>query len=403
MARRAAWTSSLLLPVLLLAPACLDFDAVYAGYCDAGRCGPDGGGGGSAGGGAGGGSVGGGAGGGASGGGAGGGTAGGGAGGGAAGGGAAGGGSGGGTGGGGGGGGALTCDAGLCFLRSYDVPSRYVSTVWAASSTSVIAGASGGRTVHWDGQQFTTSQLPQSTGSLWEIAAASPTEYWAVGQPASVIHGWNGTAWVPYTSLTATGSYYGVVAPTPGFALAASTYGEVMTWNGSAWTRGAVLGSVTPYDVTACSPSTAWVAMGNGQIFQWTPGGGLVLSYDGGTSIDALWCDPVEGVWAVGTAGVMLNAPLDGGPFRAFDSGTTVPLNTVFVSPAGDLWVGGNVRTLVRWRNGGRGERTAYNEPPYGLGYFTDIHGTGNELWVTGNYAPASGDGGIIVHYVVGP
>jgi hypothetical protein len=378
---------------------CLDFDGAYNGYCDAGRCAQDDGGSGGGSGGSGGGTGGsGGTGGGT--GGSGGGT--GGAGGGTGGSGGAGGGTGGTGGAGGGGADPLLCDAGLCYVRHYDTPLRNMEAVHQAAPNSVFAGALGGITIRWDGTGFMPFQLPQTTGQVWAISGTGPSDYYAVGSPGSVIHRWDGANWIPHQGLLPSYSYYGVWAPAPGRALAASYDTHVMSWDGAAWTVAASNTTFGSEDIHGCNQSEAWLPTYEGKIMRYTPDGGLRLIYDGGTALSSVWCHPVGGVWVVGYSGTVLRSQPDGG-FAAFDAGITNNLYTVWVSDAGDVWMGGSVRTLIRYRNFGAGARTAYNVAPFGLGYYTDLSGLNDELWLTGNYAPASGDGGAVVQYRVGP
>ena len=386
---------------------CFNFDAAYARYCTYNRC-PDGG---AAGGGAGGGS-GGGSGGGVAGGGGGG--VGGGSGGGVA------GGSGGGTGGGGTGGGdagidggadagppdagGLFCDAGLCFVRSYDIPKLQMWTVWAVSPNEVFAGGFNGTVVRWDGTNFNPTKTPGMTGDIWAVHGATANHVWAAGTPGFNTNRWNGTDWVPYTQTAGSGSIYGVYGLPDGVqALAATSDGHVLRWTGTAWTLAGSTPSTadTFDDITGCDADNAWMVTYEGLIYRYQADAGVMLEYGGAVSLDSIFCHPTAGVWAVGSGGLVLKRDDDAGTWAPVSLGLTTNLNGVWISPAGETWIAGGTRTLVRIVDGGA---VPYNLPPYNLGTYTDISGAGNSIWVTGLYSPnATYDGGLIVQYVVGP
>ena len=185
----------------------------------------------------------------------------------------------------------------------------------------------------------------------------------------------------------------------------AVTYnGEALEWNGSSWTLGPNIGSSwTPNKIHGCTGDEAWVPMNEGSIFHYRSDGGFSSVYSGSVGLESVWCDVWSGVWVVGGSGTVLHDAWDDAGFQLFDAGTDVRLYAVWVSDAGDVWFAGQQRTLLRYRTWGGGERTAYNVQPFGLGAYTDVHGVGDELWVSGLYSLAAGDGGVMVQYKVGP
>jgi hypothetical protein len=392
---------------LLFLAACFDFDGAYAHYCagrlcDGGSASGGGVGGGAAGGGAGG-SVGGGVGGG------GGGSAAGGGGGGSAvggGGGSAGGGTGGDDGGNRDGGfdaGVATCDAGLlCFTRSYDTPKKVMQTVWAANPNEVWSAGDEGTVVRFNGTGFTPMLLPQTTETQFALWGTSPTDIWSVGVPASVTHRWDGSAWVPINSV---GTYnsYGVVAFTPSSAYAITYRSELLTWDGTAWNHGPIDPNTNFYALHACTADEAFVATDDGRIFRYAAdAGALTLEYtDPSTrNIYALFCsETASGTWAVGETGLVVQR-LGGGVWQPVPLGLTHGLNSVWISPEGTVWLAGDFRTLVKVEDGGM---TSYNLPPYNIGWYTDVFGIGDDLWVSAGYnTSATYDGGVMVQYRVG-
>ncbi len=385
---------------LLLLAACFDFDGAYNRFCASEHC--DGGSGGGAGGGAGGGGTGGGKDGGAGGGGTGGGLGGG------AGGGSAGGAGGGGTGGGDAGtdagvdAGVFTCDAGqLCFVRSYDTPKKVLQSVWAATPNEVWAAGDQGTVVRWNGAAFTPMLLPQTSGNQYALWGTSPADVWAVGSPGSITHRWNGSTWIP---ITTPGSYssYGVVAFSPSSALMITYASEILSWNGTAWAHGPLDSSPSYYGLTACTPDEAWVSTGDGRVFRYQADAGTVaLEYTapGTPSLNALFCSPTEGVWVVGGSGTVARRQA-GGVWTTLPTGNAASLNSIWISPQGTVWLAGDNRTLLRLTDAGV---EPFNLPPYNLGFYSDVFGVGDDLWVSGGYSQVAGfDGGVMIQYRVG-
>jgi hypothetical protein len=96
---------------------------------------------------------------------------------------------------------------------------------------------------HWDGGAWKVVLNPNpGTGSraFWGVAAAGPTDVWAVGQynslTASLIEHWNGFTWsvVPSPNV---GMLLGIVVRAPNDIWASSFGAFVLHWDGSTWTR----------------------------------------------------------------------------------------------------------------------------------------------------------------------
>jgi hypothetical protein len=287
-------------------------------------------------------------------------------------------------------------------VRSYDTPKRQLETVWAATPTEVWAAGDTGTVVHWNGSTFTPMLLPQSGGTQYALWGTSASDVWCVGSPASITHRWNGSAWVPITSLGSYGSY-GVVAYAPDNALAISAASSVLAWNGSAWSVQLLDTNTNYYAIHGCNADEAWISTDDGRIFHYVPdGGALALEYTdpSASSIDALFCHPTEGVWAVGSGGKVIRR--QAGAWTPYSIGAvTNALTSVWVSADGTAWIAGDSRTLLRISDGG--VIVPFNVPPYNVGSYTDLFGIGNDLWITGRYSQVGGfDGGVMLQYRVG-
>ncbi len=363
-----------LIPFLVLALAgCFNFEGAYDRYCQLNKCSDGGTGGGAAGG------------------------------------------SGGGAAGGGAGGGGVadagpadagppTCDAGLCFVRSYDVPKLQMWSVWAVSPTNVFAGGFNGTVVRFDGNTFAPTTTPLMTGPIWGVHGAAPTNVWAVGSTGFNTNQWNGASWVPHTNPAGNGSMYGVYGLPNGIeALSITSQGQVLRWTGTAWTVAASV--MTPgnwfEDIHGCDGDDAWLVTYEGSVYRYSSDGGMVREFTGTTNLDAVYCHPTTGVWAVGSSGLVLARDNDAGSWSTVNLGLTANLNGIYISSAGEPWIVGSNRTLVRVVDGGA---VSYNLPPYNLATFTDVAGTGDSIWVTGLYSQsATFDGGVIAQYLSTP
>ncbi len=158
--------------------------------------------------------------------------------------------------------------------RLYNVAAVSATDIWA-----VGLNPSGSLIMHWNGTAWTRSSEP---GFLVGAAATSPDNAWAVGgsnwfdPDATVIYHWNGSDWArqPSPNPPSGGYFNGVAAtsasdawavgqtgPGPGEGTSPSDRTLIEHWNGTAWTT---MPSPTPAPaggltrVAVVSPSDAW-------------------------------------------------------------------------------------------------------------------------------------------------
>jgi hypothetical protein len=157
------------------------------------------------------------------------------------------------------------------------LPYTALDQVKAFSPTDAWAvgvGPSGTQTAatltHWNGASWTRAATPFTTSlslSMNAIAGASPSDIWAVGQAQSsgyhnkvrhsvVLH-YNGTGWA-HVAVPDTGGLIGVAAISPADAWALSWDGNVLHWDGTAWTiKTKFIGGSA---IAAVSPTDVWIA-----------------------------------------------------------------------------------------------------------------------------------------------
>ena len=108
-------------------------------------------------------------------------------------------------------------------------------------------------------------------------------------------------------------------------------------------------------------------------------------------------------MWAVGNSGLVMVRDPKTEAWSPRSVGVTNALYTVWISPAGEAWIAGTLRTLLRVATDAG--IASYNIRPYDLATYTDITGsTDDSIWVTGLYSQnATFDGGVIIHYLATP
>jgi hypothetical protein len=260
--------------------------------------------------------------------------------------------------------------------RLYDVAAHSASDVWA-----VGLDPSGSLIMHWNGTAWTSSSEP---GFLEGVAVTSPDNAWAVGGSnwfdpnATVVYHWNGSDWgrQPSPNPPSGGTLNGVAAasasnawavgqtgPGPGEGTAPSDRTLIEHWNGTAWTT---VPSPTPTTtgsltrVAVVSPSDAW-AVG------WTsPGSGT-------NALTEHWN---------GTAWTVVPVPAS--------AGTGIQLNAVTAISARDAWAVGTTTTgpalhgvILHW-NGTTWKRAATpaNQPD---GYLFGVSASSaSNIWAVG-------------------
>ena len=91
----------------------------------------------------------------------------------------------------------------------------YYSSVWAASPDDVFVagGVTGGVVEHFDGQTWTTMEIPGQTPALIWVFGFAPDDVYAVGERGAFIH-YNGTVWERLDSNTSK-TLWGAWGPAP--------------------------------------------------------------------------------------------------------------------------------------------------------------------------------------------
>ena len=174
--------------------------------------------------------------------------------------------------------------------RLYDVAAASASNVWAVGLND-----GGSLIMHWNGAAW--SSLSENEGGfLYRVATTGASNAWAVGgtdwfSPATLIYHWDGTAWTRQASPNPpSGGYFeGVAAASASDAWAVGEYGTggpgndtgladrtlIEHWNGSSWAT--VPSPVTPGPAGALS-GVSVVSPDDAWAVGWTGDGSSTFS-----------------------------------------------------------------------------------------------------------------------------
>jgi len=214
---------------------------------------------------------------------------------------------------------------------------RDIRRIWAVSPTDVWAVGDGAKILHFDGTGWSVVPPPSGVGEdLYGLWGSGPSDLWAVGIFGRILH-YDGSAWSVKQSPT-TNSLYGIwgISKSEVFAVGASPSpggmpGTFLEYDGSNWK------SVTPEGLDTFN--SVWATRSSGSLFIYACGNnGLLVRYDESlvqpwaevnsnvtVHLYDIWGTPSRTVFAVGNTGAILRIRYtDATPsWRAVPSGTT--------------------------------------------------------------------------------
>ena len=284
--------------------------------------------------------------------------------------------------------------------RLYDVAAASASDVWA-----VGLDGGGSLIMHWNGTAW-TSLSENEGGFLNGVATTGASNAWAVGgtdwfSPATLIYHWNGSTWTSQANPNPpSGGFYGGVAAAsasdawavgqlggggPGNGSGLSDRTLIEHWNGSSW-------------ALAPSPATPGPAGALGHVSVVGPDDAWAVGWtgNGSTTFDAL-----TEHWN-GTAWTVVPVPAS--------VGTGIYLASVAAISARDVWAAGlttssgPTRDVILHWNGTNWKRSALPAyTPNGILHGVAASSAGN-VWAVGQtYNSAGNCGGacqtITLHY----
>jgi len=316
--------------------------------------------------------------------------------------------------------------------QSFDVcgPAPTVgASLWGATAISasdiwaVGASQDGLLTEHWDGQRWTSIEVPvgpwDKGADLYAVSAAGPRDVWAVGeghkngQNGTLIEHWDGTTWSVVSSpnpsyidrLTA------VAAISENDAWAVGDYlGPGRTepliehWNGTSWnvvhTPGSAAGIDVLSGVSGVDASDVW-AVGSRKDSDSAPLRTLIEHWDGsawqvvpspdprgGGQLDSVRALSADDVWAVGAHVIHW----DGVSWTVLPSPNISNSSIHAIASAGpaDVWIAGAATRdwLIEHWDGKRWSTTA--AAAHSTGVVNAVTALHDSIWAVGTHRASS-------------
>lgn len=256
----------------------------------------------------------------------------------------------------------------------------------STSSTDAWVVGSGGAIARWDGiaQQWKPYQQP-STYSFADIWGTHTDDLWAVG--TNVVR-WNGTAWnvvdtgiVGYIAavagndtndvwlMTDAGKIYHWTGPGTSWVrantaplapssnardlLVIGTHmwvvadGSLHYWDGANWTS--VATAATNYNISGSTETAIYLTSSTG-ISHWNGRSWVAESAPTGISYYGVNAITGSNIWATGNRGEIVHS--DGTTWTTLNSGTSVQLNSIFVTTPRDVFAIGESDVILHYRAG---------------------------------------------------
>jgi hypothetical protein len=198
---------------------------------------------------------------------------------------------------------------------------RGMNAVWGSSSTDAWMVGDYGLTAHWNGVSWVVvpNPLTGTDRGLSNVWGTGPSDVWAVGPSGTILH-WNGSSWAYAVSWT-NADLYGIWGTGPNDVWATGISGTVLHWDGSAWSSVtnplAGDGMAAFAGAWGTASDDVWVfgrgrwdeaALGYyGNIMHWD-GSAWSLPPDpwsnGASSVRGMWGSGPGDVWSVGWFGI---------------------------------------------------------------------------------------------------
>jgi hypothetical protein len=252
----------------------------------------------------------------------------------------------------------------------------YLYNVAAASTSDAWAVGYGGLALHWDGKAWTSAVLANTYANWYGVWYDGAGSWWVTGAFGYAMRSVNGAAFAPVPSGTSQ-TLRAVWGASPTDVFAVGTLGTILHHDGSGFSP---VASGTTQDLYG-----AWGTSGS-DVFA-VGRAGTILHYDGtswspmtsNTTADlyAVWGSSHANVWAVGFNGTVVH--YDGASWSVVPTGMTQTLNGVWVAPNGSVFVTGYNGLLLRYVSGAWRAIPGTSEILYGVRGLSD-----RDLYVVG-------------------
>lgn len=199
--------------------------------------------------------------------------------------------------------------------RSFGVGSTYpvINAVAAASPSDAWAVGESGQRLHWNGTLWSVLSEDHAIMGLW---AAAANDVWAA-TGKGLLH-WNGTAWSTVSGVT---GFFDAVWGTSANDIWAVGLSKVVHWDGSTWSTITMPVSTHWYTVRGTSANDVWVGGYQGNLAHYNGTSWNTVSATT-KAIYSIWPVTANDVWAATDSGLIryngsfwsATGPLDPGP-----------------------------------------------------------------------------------------
>ncbi len=146
-----------------------------------------------------------------------------------------------------------------------DVQSISKSSAWAWAWIEVL-GVYHGQVVHWEGRDWTATDIPGVTGLPTALAMRTDTDGWLATRNGELTH-WNGAGWTMAPSPTSS-EVLGIDIFAEDDAWAVGDAGTLLHWDGTEWTLTSSPTQADLFAVALAATDDGW-AVGDGVILHW--------------------------------------------------------------------------------------------------------------------------------------
>lgn len=225
----------------------------------------------------------------------------------------------------------------------------YARKLWAAPGGEVFEVSSniGGAPAHFDGKTWLElAEPPVTTEDLNAVWASSPTNAWAVGVGATLLHydgQWTAAPKPPNTDVLF--AVWGSSASDV-FAVGVGK-NRILHFDGNAWLPMASTGTNGLMAVWGSGPKDVWAAGGKGELQRYDGAVWTAVTSPTDKTLVGIWGSSATDVWAVGDAGVF---HFDGSKWaQSLPSTFGAKMTAIWGTGPKDIWVAGGAKSLQHY------------------------------------------------------
>lgn len=229
-------------------------------------------------------------------------------------------------------------------LLSSSPTDRSLTAVWGSSATDIHAVGSDGTIVHFDGSRWTTQQSGV-TAHLASIWGRGPRDIFAAGTSGTILH-FDGSRWTPQQSGT-TEHLRKIRGVGPSDVFAVGDNGAIVHFDGRGWRQVAAGAASGPLmDLWGSGPDNVFVVGSRGTVLRFDGTNWSAQASGTNASLSSVWGSGPSDVYAAGLSALI---QYDGSAWRAADVRVQQPLHAVTGTGPRDVFAVGYGGTILSW------------------------------------------------------